>query len=117
MSDPNLAEAVGLARTALDACDVAGRALFAANADLAWPDPPHLALWHTLTLLREHRGDGHNAALVAAGIDGCSAHVLAASAGGAPGMSSNPPGLGPTTSGTAPSPASATRATWTVTAK
>jgi hypothetical protein len=33
-------------------------------------------LWHAATLLREHRGDGHNAALVAHGIGGTEAHVL-----------------------------------------
>jgi hypothetical protein len=63
---------------------VEGRALFAANAALPWPDAPLLSLWHGLTLLREHRGDGHNAALLAAGLDGCGAHVLAAAVGGAP---------------------------------
>ena len=71
-------------RRAVDACTVPGRALFAANAALAWPAEPHLAVWHGLTCLREHRGDGHNAALTAAGIDGCQAHVLAGAAGGAP---------------------------------
>ncbi len=35
-------------------------------------------LWHAATLLREHRGDGHNAALVAHGIGGAEAHVLLA---------------------------------------
>ncbi len=34
--------------------------------------------WHAATLLREHRGDGHIAALVAAGIDGRESHVLQA---------------------------------------
>jgi hypothetical protein len=63
---------------------VAGRALYAANVALPWPEAPLLALWHGLTLLREHRGDGHNATLVAAGIDGCAAHVLAAAVGGTP---------------------------------
>jgi hypothetical protein len=29
-----------------------------------------------VTLLREHRGDGHVSALVAAGVDPCEAHVL-----------------------------------------
>ena len=71
-------------RDAVDACPVAGRALFGANASLPWPDEPHLAVWHGLTCLREHRGDGHNANLLAAGIDGCQAHVLAAAVGGAP---------------------------------
>ena len=33
-------------------------------------------LWHAATLLREHRGDGHIAALVASGIGGTEAHVL-----------------------------------------
>ena len=42
---------------------IAGRALFGANVALPWPDEPLLPLWHGLTLLREHRGDGHNAAL------------------------------------------------------
>jgi hypothetical protein len=37
---------------------------------------PAARLWHAATLLREHRGDGHFAALVAAGIDGCEALVL-----------------------------------------
>ncbi len=41
-------------------------------------------MWHGLTCLREHRGDGHNAALLSAGIDGCQAHVLAGAAGGTP---------------------------------
>ena len=35
-------------------------------------------LWHAATLLREHRGDGHNAALVAHGIGGLECHVLLA---------------------------------------
>jgi hypothetical protein len=35
-------------------------------------------LWHAATLLREHRGDGHNAALLAHGIGGTEAHVLLA---------------------------------------
>jgi hypothetical protein len=30
------------------------------------------------------RGDGHNAVLLAAGVDGCAAHVLAAAVGGTP---------------------------------
>lgn len=41
-------------------------------------------LWHAATLLREHRGDGHIAALVAAGIGGTEAHVLHALSEGIP---------------------------------
>lgn len=80
--------AAGAARStllaAVEAADRAGRPLFAANAALPVPDTPHLAVWQALTSLREHRGDGHNASLLAEGIDGCQAHVLAGAAGGAP---------------------------------
>ena len=56
--------------------DPGGRALFAANAALPWPTDRFGALWHAATLLREHRGDGHVAALTAAGISGREAGVL-----------------------------------------
>lgn len=86
VGEPLLAAAgddvVAALRDAVDACPRAGRALFAANAALPWPDEPHLAIWHGLTCLREHRGDGHNAALVAEGLDGCQANVLAGAVGG-----------------------------------
>jgi signal transduction histidine kinase len=84
LRDPAIAATAATLREVVDAAALGGRALFAANAALPWPTEPHLALWHGLTCLREHRGDGHNAALVAAGIDGCQAHVLAGAAGGAP---------------------------------
>jgi Helix-turn-helix family len=71
-----IARAAGLVRQATDGCDPFARPLFAANADLAWPREPHVALWHGCTLLREHRGDGHVAALYAADVDPCEAHVL-----------------------------------------
>lgn len=74
-------EAAALARRAADAVDPAGRPLAAANAGLAAPDEPHLALWQALTTLREHRGDGHNAALLEREVGGVAAHVLAAAAG------------------------------------
>jgi hypothetical protein len=81
---PEVPTAVAHLRAAVDAAPVAGRALFGANAAVPWPAEPHLAVWHGLTCLREHRGDGHNAALLSAGIDGCQAHVLAAASGGSP---------------------------------
>ena len=84
LDEAPLATSVDALRAAVDVCPDTGRGLFAANAALPWPAEPHLALWHGLTCLREHRGDGHNTALVAAGIDGCQAHVLAGAAGGAP---------------------------------
>jgi hypothetical protein len=72
-----VAEAADLARQAAEAAsaDVAGRPLFAAHASLPWPTEPHLVLWHAATLLREHRGDGHIAALLIEGLDPCEALV------------------------------------------
>jgi hypothetical protein len=61
-----------------------GRPLFAANRALAQPEEPLERLWHATTLLREHRGDGHTAALVAAGIGGRESHVLHALYAGTP---------------------------------
>jgi hypothetical protein len=60
------------------------RPLAAANAALPVPEKPHLGLWQALTTLREHRGEGHNAALLLHEIDGVGAHVLAAAAGRSP---------------------------------
>jgi hypothetical protein len=75
-TSPRIAEAAALARQATEDCDVVARPLFAAYAALPWPDQPHLALWHAATLLRELRGDSHNVALAAAGVDGVECHVL-----------------------------------------
>jgi hypothetical protein len=61
-----------------------GRPLYAGHASLPWPDAPHLQLWHALTLLREHRGDGHVAALVADDVSGIQALVMHAASGAVP---------------------------------
>lgn len=50
--------------------------LYAGLRALAIPREPVARLWHAATLLREHRSDGHNAALVAHGIGATEAHVL-----------------------------------------
>jgi hypothetical protein len=55
-----------------------GRALYAANLDVPEPEDRVAALWQACTTIREHRGDGHVAALTAAGISGLEAHVLLA---------------------------------------
>ena len=73
--------AAGLAGRVARSASPDGRALFAANAALAWPDDPLAALWHATTLLREQRGDGHVATLVANGITGRQANVFQAAAG------------------------------------
>lgn len=80
----DLREAADLARRAAErACErLEGRPLFAAHARLPWPDAPHLVLWHAQTLLREYRGDGHVALLLAGGLDGVGALITHAAAGG-----------------------------------
>lgn len=69
-----------LAPVALQA-DRTGRALFAANAGLPLGDDPIGAVWQLATSLREHRGDGHVDALVAAGVSGLEAHLLQVASG------------------------------------
>jgi hypothetical protein len=76
-----VAEAAELAREATAGCRGEGRPLYAAHAGLPWPGKPHLALWHAVTLLREHRGDGHIAALVLEGLDGLEALVTHSATG------------------------------------
>ena len=86
--------AANLLWQAIGELDFSGRVLAAANAALAVPggdlssgesssgesssgESSSLArLWQAATLLREHRGDGHFAALAAADIDGCEAVAL-----------------------------------------
>ncbi|WP_086777421.1 SCO6745 family protein [Streptomyces griseus] len=90
------AEAAALARRAAEAAGpgvpgglgvanapVASGGLGPANSALPWPDAPHLALWHAATVLREHRGDGHIAALAEAGLDPVEALVSFAAVGAA----------------------------------
>jgi len=73
--------AADLARASIEHCEYAGRPLGAANAALTPPSAAHLSLWQSLTTIREHRGDGHVAALVEAGIAPCQALVLQTATG------------------------------------
>jgi hypothetical protein len=70
--------AADLLASAAAGLDCAGRVLAAANEALPSPDEPVARLWQAATVLREHRGDGHFAALLAADVDGCEALVLRA---------------------------------------
>ena len=81
LTSAEVAEAAGLARQAADACTPEGRPLYAGHASLPWPDAPHLALWHAISLLREFRGDGHIACLTVEGLDGCEALVVHGASG------------------------------------
>jgi hypothetical protein len=75
LASPEVAEAAELAREATEGCVPEGRPLYAAHADLDWPEQPHLVLYHATTLLREFRGDGHIGALVAHGLSGIGALI------------------------------------------
>ena len=81
---PGLARAADLALSAATSAPTEGRILYAALRTVPVPAEPVARLWHAATLLREHRGDGHIAALVAAGIGGTQAHVLHALSEGTP---------------------------------
>lgn len=86
LGDPSgiegLDEALALAQEACAGLSAPGRALYAGHASLPWPQDPLLALWHAATLLREHRGDGHVAALLQAGLDPIEAMLTYASPNG-----------------------------------
>ncbi len=79
--------AASLATSAVDSADFSGRPLGAANAALAVPGEPHLQLWQALGAMREHRGDGHVACLVANQIDPCESLVIQAATGRSDGES------------------------------
>ena len=80
----DVARAAELARIAAEACTPEGRPIYARHASLPWPEPPPLALWHAISLLREFRGAGHLACLVGAGLDGVEALVVHAASGEVP---------------------------------
>ena len=71
-----LAELTELARKAAEGLDFAGRPLAAANADVVPPETPFAAAWQALCVLREHRGDGHIAVLLAHDVSPMQALVL-----------------------------------------
>lgn len=80
-----VAEAADLLWTAAQGADTAGRVLGAANQALPRPEPAHLALWQATSTLREHRGDGHVAALIDHGIGPVEAMTVKVAAGEADG--------------------------------
>jgi hypothetical protein len=75
---PAFARAGELLTAAGVSAPVEGRPMYAALRTLPVPEEPVARLFHAASLLREHRGDGHIAALMAAGIGGLEAHVLLA---------------------------------------
>lgn len=81
---PAVARAAELLLRAGTSASTDGRALYAAVRTLPIPSAALARLWHGANLLREHRGDGHNAALLTAGLGGTESHVLRSLASGLP---------------------------------
>lgn len=81
---PGVARAADLLTKAGTSARTEGRGLYAAVRSLPLPTEPVARLWHGANLLREHRGDGHVAALLSMGIGGTEAHVLHALSEGMP---------------------------------
>jgi hypothetical protein len=79
---PELARAAELLAKASTSAPTEGRVMYAGLRTLPMPDEPVARLWHAANMLREHRGDGHIAALVSERIGGTEAHVLSALASG-----------------------------------
>ena len=78
MAPNDLRELASLCRTATEAANqnCEGRPLFAGLASLPLPAEDHMMVWHAGRLLREHRGDGHIAALVVEGLGRIDALVV-----------------------------------------
>lgn len=82
VASPGLARAAELLAEASTSAATEGRVMYAGLRTLPVPEEPVARLWHAANMLREHRGDGHVAALVSERIGGTEAHVLSALAQG-----------------------------------
>src|SRR5215213_9108409 len=72
------ARAADLLLAAATSAPFEGRPMYAALRAIPSPSPDDVVarLFHAASLLREHRGDGHIAALMVEGVGGLEAHVL-----------------------------------------
>ncbi len=73
---PAFARAADLLLEAATSAPIEGRPMYAALRAIPIPDDVVARLFHAASLLREHRGDGHIAALMIEGVGGLEAHVL-----------------------------------------
>jgi hypothetical protein len=73
---PAFARAAGLLMKAATSAPFEGRPMYAALRAIPIPDDVVGGFFHAGSLLREHRGDGHIAALMIEGVGGLEAHVL-----------------------------------------
>jgi hypothetical protein len=75
---PAFTRAADLLIKAATSAPVEGRPMYAALRAIPIPDDEVTRLFHGASLLREHRGDGHIAALMVEGVGGLEAHVFVA---------------------------------------
>lgn len=75
---PELSRVSELLAKAAVSAPTEGRVMYGALRSMTLPDEPVALLWHAANMLREHRGDGHIAALMASGVGGLESHVLCA---------------------------------------
>jgi hypothetical protein len=78
VDSPAFARGTELLMKAATTAPCEGRPMYAALRGIAMPDDVVARLFHAASLLREHRGDGHIAALMVEDVGGLEAHVLLA---------------------------------------
>jgi hypothetical protein len=74
--DPDVGAVAEVLLGALEGVAGSGRPLFSGLRDTPLPPTVHGRLWRAADLVREHRGDGHLAACIAAGLDPVAMNVL-----------------------------------------
>src|SRR5215469_863878 len=84
VDSPGFARAAELLTKAGTGAPYEGRPMYAALHAIPVPDEVVARLFHAASLLREHRGDGHIAALMIEGVGRLEAHVLYALGEGMP---------------------------------
>jgi hypothetical protein len=84
LADHRLAEARSLIDPVVAGAAYAGKVLAAANAAVALPSDPLVALWQQITVARERRGDAHLVVLADNGLGPCDCLVLHTATGRLP---------------------------------
>ncbi|MEU6487299.1 hypothetical protein [Streptomyces sp. NPDC046887] len=84
LTDNRIAEARSLIDPVVTGADYAGKVLAAANASVALPPDPLVALWQQITVAREWRGDAHLVVLADNGLGPCDCLVLHTATGRLP---------------------------------
>lgn len=84
LTEDHLAKARSLIDPVVAGADYAGKVLAAANASVALPSDPLVALWQQITVAREWRGDAHVVVLADNGLGPCDCLVLHTATGRLP---------------------------------